>query len=453
MKLLRKIFFWAHLVAGLVAGLSIAVMCFTGAVLAFEKQIVAWSERDARRVTPPAADAPRLSLDELARRVRETNPDARPAGVTLSADPRDAVAFSLGRDSAVYANPYTGEVRAPASTKVHDFMHVMEDWHRVLALGGDNRPIGKAINGACNLAFFFLAVSGLYLWWPRSLTWRGFRAVTLFNWRLTGKARDFNWHNSIGLWSAPVLVVLTLTAVPISYRWGGDLIYRLVGETPPAQGQGPGGPMGAASTEAFKIERPSPDARPLPQSKLLARVQADFPRWEQITFRTGGMQRGQRPAQNSNAAAPRDGAAAGERREARTPRPEGASATENRGNREGRTENRTGGTGTGEARGPQPLTVTIRESGAWPRTATTTLTLHPFTGEVLKREGYADLSPARQIRSWTRFLHTGEALGVGGQLVAGLACLGGCLLVYTGFALSWRRFFSRTPAKSPATAM
>ncbi|WNZ58636.1 PepSY domain-containing protein [Myxococcus sp. MxC21-1] len=42
-----------------------------------------------------------------------------------------------------------------------------------------------------------------------------------------------------------------------------------------------------------------------------------------------------------------------------------------------------------------------------------------------------------------RFLHTGEALGLLGQLVAAIASLGGVFLVYTGFALSWRRFFSR----------
>jgi cytochrome c peroxidase len=44
------------------------------------------------------------------------------------------------------------------------------------------------------------------------------------------------------------------------------------------------------------------------------------------------------------------------------------------------------------------------------------------------------------------FFHTGQALGWPGQLVAGLACLGSCFLIYTGFALAWRRFFHR---KSP----
>jgi uncharacterized iron-regulated membrane protein len=38
-----------------------------------------------------------------------------------------------------------------------------------------------------------------------------------------------------------------------------------------------------------------------------------------------------------------------------------------------------------------------------------------------------------------RFLHTGESLGVLGQLVAALASLGGAVLAMTGIALSLRR--------------
>ena len=47
-----------------------------------------------------------------------------------------------------------------------------------------------------------------------------------------------------------------------------------------------------------------------------------------------------------------------------------------------------------------------------------------------------------------RFLHTGEALGFFGKLVAALASIGGALLVWTGFALAWRRFIAwrRKPA-------
>ncbi len=421
MKLFRQILFWSHLAAGLIAGLFIGIMCFTGTVLAFEDEIVAWAERDARQVITPA-EATRLPLADLQRKFREAQPEFRSASVTLLNNPAAAVSFSAGREGGFYVNPYTGAVRQPASTRVHEFMQMMLTWHRFLGREGDQRPLGKLVNGICNLAFLVLALTGLYLWMPRTWSWSGVKAIALFNWRLGGKARDFNWHNTIGLWSAPILIVLTLTAVPISFRWGSNLIYQLVGEEPPAQP----GPLGSAAP-ASEIKRPSPDSTPLAPDIILTTVQHDFPRWQQITLRTAAPQRDPRPT-------PVNGGGVPPPREAptapatATPAREPSSAIENQ---KSKIEN------------PQPLTVTIRESGSWPRTATTTLTLNPFTGEILKREGYADLTAARQIRSWTRFLHTGQALGWPGQLSAGLACLGGCFLVYTGFALSWRRFFGK----------
>jgi uncharacterized iron-regulated membrane protein len=439
MKTFRSIFFWMHLAAGLIAGISIGIMCFTGTVIAFEDEIVEWSERDARQVAVPAAGTARQSLAELQQKLREAQPEFRAMAVTLQNDPAAAINFSAGREGGYYANPYTGEFRQPASTKTHDFMHLMVDWHRFLGRAGEQRPIGKAINGACNLAFAFLALSGLYLWMPRTWSWRGVKAIALFNWKISGKARDFNWHNSIGLWSAPILIVLTLTAVPISYRWGSNLVYRLVGEEPPVQG-GPG----AQAAPAVEIKRPTPESRPLAYDAIITRVQQDFPRWKTISLRSGTPQRAAAPQGGANAQPPAQSAA---RVEGSSQPREGAADAGPRA--EGR---RSEGGGAGGARAPQPLTVTIREPGAWPRTATTTLTLNPFTGEVLKREGFADFSTGRQLRTWTRFLHTGQALGWPGQLVAGLACLGGCFLVYTGFALSWRRFFGKKSAE-PAPAV
>ncbi|MGI9206149.1 MAG: PepSY domain-containing protein, partial [Woeseiaceae bacterium] len=54
----------------------------------------------------------------------------------------------------------------------------------------------------------------------------------------------------------------------------------------------------------------------------------------------------------------------------------------------------------------------------------------------------ADRSPGRQARSWIRFLHTGEALGFFGQTIAGLVSLTSLFMVWTGFALAWRRLVS-----------
>ena len=55
----------------------------------------------------------------------------------------------------------------------------MTDWHRWLGATGEGRATGRMITGACNLAFLFLVVSGFYLWFPRTWTWRQFRAVDL----------------------------------------------------------------------------------------------------------------------------------------------------------------------------------------------------------------------------------------------------------------------------------
>ncbi len=436
MRTFRQIIFWAHLVAGLLAGLAIAVMCFTGTVLAFEKEMVAWSERAARRVEPPAPDAAPLPLDELQRRFRAAQPEARPTSIVVQNDPQAAVVFSAGRTGGFYVNPYTGETTQPESDTAARFMQTMTAWHRTLGFTGEeSRPRGKWINGASNIAFCVLAVTGLYLWIPRRWSWRGVKAVAVFNGRLTGKARDFNWHNAIGLWTAPVLIVLTLTAIPISFQWGGRVIAALAG-TPPTEsnaGGARGGPGGFGAGPVVEVPAPGPGAARLSQEALLRAAQQHAPEWQTITIRTGAGGPGGRGGQGERGVRPGEGRGPG-----REPRPANAEGGANARVAENSAD------GGAPVRAIVPAaTLAIRERGSWPRTATLTLALDPYTGAVLRRSGYADLPAAQRVRSWTRFLHTGEALGWPGQLAAGLACVGGCVLVWTGFALAWRRFFGR----------
>jgi uncharacterized iron-regulated membrane protein len=440
MKLLRPIIFWLHLACGLTAGLVIGIMCCTGTALAFEKQLVAWADRDVRRVTPPPENAPRLTVGELQAKLRAAQPEARPVNLVLQNDPRAAVAFASGGrggGGSFYVNPYTGEVRRSQPTSMSAFMQTAAAWHRTLGFtGGESRPRGKFINGACNVAFCFLAITGLYLWMPRHWSPRGVKAIAIFNGRLTGRARDFNRHNAIGLWSAPILIVLTLTAIPMSFQWGTRVINTLTGTPQSAAGSGgPGGAFGAQP--AIGVPPPPAGAKPLNPDALIAVVQKEVPSWETITLNLGGGVRGGggpggEPARRRERAG--DGGAPPPARTAAPAAPTPAVPTV-----------------TAPSRAPAvapPATFTVRSRDSWPRTANLTLALNPYTGEILRRTGYADQAAAQRVRSWTRFLHTGEALGPIGQLVAGLACLGGCFLVYTGFALSWRRFFVRsTPAE------
>ncbi len=70
----------------------------------------------------------------------------------------------------------------------------------------------------------------------------------------------------------------------------------------------------------------------------------------------------------------------------------------------------------------------------WNGFARSILTLNAETGETIKFEDYGDQNSGRQLRSWIRFTHTGETGGFIGQLIGFLACIGGAVLVYTGFA-------------------
>ena len=93
----RKLLFWLHLVAGIVAGIVIFIMSVTGAAIAFEKDIVAKAEQEVRKVAAPAPGTARLELDELLSRAKEKASGARPSAVTVFADPQAAVSMSFGR--------------------------------------------------------------------------------------------------------------------------------------------------------------------------------------------------------------------------------------------------------------------------------------------------------------------------------------------------------------------
>jgi uncharacterized iron-regulated membrane protein len=60
-------------------------------------------------------------------------------------------------------------------------------------------------------------------------------------------------------------------------------------------------------------------------------------------------------------------------------------------------------------------------------------------------------TPGQRARSWMRLAHTGEEYGLIGQTIAGIASLAACFLVYTGFALAWRRLI-RPLFRRPETA-
>ena len=192
---MRKMPFWIHLIMGVVAGVLIFVMCVTGVLLTFERQMTDWADRRNARVTPPPGAA-RIPLSDLVAKSGGT-----PAGVIVRSDPSEPVELVMGRDR-TYLNPYTGAVTGSPCATTRAFFQSTRAWHRWFATGDAAQKRTEPLWDAANVLFFFLVLSGPFLWWPKQFTWRHLRPIVWFRGRLSGKARDFNWHNTIGLWTS-----------------------------------------------------------------------------------------------------------------------------------------------------------------------------------------------------------------------------------------------------------
>jgi uncharacterized iron-regulated membrane protein len=88
----------------------------------------------------------------------------------------------------------------------------------------------------------------------------------------------------------------------------------------------------------------------------------------------------------------------------------------------------------------QPFSFIVDEGYGGQPQKRGTMTLARGAGAVPVWETFADQSTGRRLRSWLRFAHTGEYYGLIGQTIAGIVSAGGVVLVWTGFALAYRRF-------------
>lgn len=361
MSHIRRLFFWSHLAFGLAAGSIILIMSATGALLALQPHLLAWLERDVRRAP---ATSERLPVSALIAAASAASGGAAPASIVLDADASHTAQVAFGRDGLLFVDPSSARVLGGGATGARAFFQQLTAWHRWLGAEGDARAAARGVTGAANLAFLLLALSGLYLWWPRTWTRRAARVRLAFERGAPPRARDYNWHHVIGFWCAAILIILTATAVVMSYPWANAMVYRLAGGEPPRQ--------------VRLVPLRSDVTAPAAIDAALQRAAAQLPTWRSMTLRL-------------------------------------------------------------PQRAGDPLTVSIVDGAYWNRFARSQLTLDPVTAAVIRWEPYSAASRGQKVRGWIRFAHTGELGGVPGQIAAGLACLGGVALVWTGWSLALRR--------------
>jgi len=312
--------------------------------------------------------------------------------VMVHRDSAQAYTFLKRWHDPLYVNPFTGETKQTLSGQIQDVIHVLEAIHRWLGLQDDLYPTGRLITGICNLAFVVLCVTGIYLWWPKVMRGTVWRRALWFSKNRTTRARDFSWHNVIGIWSLPVLTVLAVTAVAISFAWGHSLVFRFFGEEAPESRN-----YGMMAVPPQVVPSPALGSTRLPFETLINEVKIDFPEWQSIELQFP-------PAEQVAGTVP-----------------------------------------------VAPINLGVILPDYMPSRAYVPVESDPFTGEILQAVHFTNRSPGLQTRVWIRFLHTGAGLGLPGKIIASFASLGSLVLVYTGFALAWRRFFARKPGRLTAS--
>lgn len=231
----KKALFQLHWVFGISAGLVLALMGVTGALYAFEGEIMAALNPQLLRVEVRESGV--LAPAELVSRI-EAAEGKTVSGLSL--DTRDASAARVfftpptgeRRGPMRYFDPYSGELLVEPSGQ--QFFGLMLQLHRFLAMGDS----GKQITAASTLALLFFCLSGLYLRWPRqALNWRAW--LTL-DW--TKKGRAFNWdlHATFGTWCLLFYLCAALTGLYWSYDWYREGMTRLLGDGSAQQQGKPG---------------------------------------------------------------------------------------------------------------------------------------------------------------------------------------------------------------------
>lgn len=282
---MRKLFKLIHLYLALPAGLLISIICLTGAILVFEKEVTRLIRPSLYEVKPPSG-AVRLQPSVLIPKVRSQISDTlHVASLQYSHDAEATViiTFSNLKGKTLSVDPYTAEVKG--WIQPNSFFPEVRKLHRWLLNAPAERgkmSVGKMLVGLATSLFVFIILTGIVIWIPRSV--KGLRN------RLTvathkGRRRFlYDSHVSLGFYASLFLLLMALTGLTWSFGWYRNAAYALLGAS--------AGQSGAKWEAGARTHRPmhhhaAPEALPADfdfraWDRVWAEVQQMYPQFEMI---------------------------------------------------------------------------------------------------------------------------------------------------------------------------
>ena len=204
-----------HLWAGLVTGIPLAIVGVSGSFLVFGGEIERLLNPRLNYVT---GQGPRLPLQAIADRVRDASQEVVTA-VSLPPQPNQAVVVMLQSRTYVYVNPYTGAILG--SKSIEDTVQRRAFLIHTRMMAG---PAGNWLVIISTGLTAFIVLTGIVLWWRRKI----FMMRRTSSW----KRMNFDLHNVLGLYAAPIVLVLALTGIVIAFEESA-FVARLSNAPPP----------------------------------------------------------------------------------------------------------------------------------------------------------------------------------------------------------------------------
>ncbi len=167
----KTIWYKIHWFFGVIFGLTLLIVGFSGAVLSYEKEILRFLNPNTYNI-PIAQDKQILKVQEILQKYQSQNPDTKINSISFSNDKSSSVVLNIAskdpnqkKGQNIYLNPYTVEILPELTGK--DFFSFFLRLHRWLAFEGDSREIGKNIVALTTIACIILTIGGLIVYWPR----------------------------------------------------------------------------------------------------------------------------------------------------------------------------------------------------------------------------------------------------------------------------------------------
>ena len=226
---MKKIFRQIHLWLSIPFGLIVTLICFSGAMLVFENEVMEFTHSELFYVKK--VDKAPIPVGQLLDKVVETLPDSvSVTGVSISSDPERSYQVNLSkpRRASVYVDQYTGEIKGRHERS--SFFMTMFRLHRWLldSMKPDGGIFwGKIIVGTSTLLFVFVLISGIVIWWPR--TKKALKNSLKVSINKGFRRFWYDLHVAGGMYALVFLLAMALTGLTWSFGWYRTAFYAVFG--------------------------------------------------------------------------------------------------------------------------------------------------------------------------------------------------------------------------------